>query len=52
MDSSEAAELRAAFVHFFILQRCMCQAGVGCGGFSCEQAGEVFGTGEEKNHLM
>lgn len=43
LDSSEAAELRAAFIRSFVLRRFMCQAGVGCWEDSCEQARQVLG---------
>lgn len=41
LDRSEAAALRAAFIHSFALQGFMCQAGVGCWGDSCEQTSEA-----------
>lgn len=48
LDSSEAAGLRAAFIHFFILQRCKRQARGGCWRDSWKQTREVLGTREEK----
>lgn len=47
-SSAAAAELRAAFIHVFILQRFKCQAGAGCWGDSWKQAREVLETRQDK----